>query len=339
MSPPSEPSSVVRARIATLTAPRTLEWREEDLPAVAGPGELHCRTVASAISPGTELAAWNGLPPLRPVAPYPRVQGYCNVAEVLQVGPGVRGFVPGDRVLSFQSHRSAFRLQADEVLVKLDPTADPARQSVAYLFHLGYEAVLRSGVRPGSRVLVIGAGALGLGSVAMAQRAGARVAVVTQHPAAAATARRLGATGVLSRDDGTGLADFQPDVIVHTTNAWADWRLALEAAATRTTIAVLGFPGRGEAAADFNPLASQWFYAKQLRVEAVGLAPERPDSRGLLRFNERDNLTWLCAEIATGRLDADALVSGRYAGADLAAAYEALRTRRGSPVTYVLDWT
>ena len=53
----------------------------------------------TAISPGTELAAYVGLPPLRDGPAYPRLQGYCNVGRVLTVGERVRHLVPGQRVL------------------------------------------------------------------------------------------------------------------------------------------------------------------------------------------------------------------------------------------------
>lgn len=327
------------ARIVSLDGPRQLVWREESLPPAPSPGALLCATLVSAISPGTELGAYTGLPPLRDGTGYPRVQGYCNVAQVLAVGGDVPGLAPGDRVLSFSSHRSHFQIPAAEVLLRLDPAMDAGHIACCYMFHLGYEAVLRAGVRPGSRVLVIGLGALGLATVALAARAGATVAALTAHPRAAERARALGARHVLARGDTKALAALQADVVVTTTNGWADWDLALRATGQRGYIAVLGFPGRGEPPPAGNPLDARQFYAKQLRIEAVGMAAELPDGRGLLRFNERDNLQWLAGEIFAGRLPAEALISGRYAAARIEDAYRALLAREGSPVTYLLDWT
>lgn len=327
------------ARIAWLEGPRQLRWRNEALPEQPPPGQLRCRTLVSAISPGTELAAYVGLPPLRDGTGYPRLQGYCNVARVEACGAGVEGFAVGDRVLSFASHRSAHLLSASDVLVRLDPDMDAGEIACTYLFHLGYEAVLRSQVRPGSRVLVIGMGALGLSSVALASRAGASVIALTDHVRPAALARDFGATDVLGRADCAQLERLLADVVIVTTNGWDDWTLALRAAAPRATLAVLGFPGRGQPQPAGNPLDSRWFYAKQLRIEAVGLAAELPDSRGLLRFNERSNLAWLTKQIAAGRLPARALISGRFPAAQLAEAYEALLARQASPITYLLDWT
>ena len=321
------------AQVVWLTAPHTLEVRTEPL-AAPGMGEVACATIVSAISPGTELAAFTGQPLLRPGTGFPRLQGYCNVARVTALGAGVTGVAVGDRVLSFTSHRSAFNIAAADILLTLPADADAGRIATSYLFHLGYNAVLRGGVRAGHRVLVIGLGALGLTSVAMAAVAGAEVTALSDHAATARRALALGATAVVRRADTLP----QADVVIVTTNGWDDWHRALQAAAPLGTIAVLGFPGRGQPAPDFNPLASEYFYVKQLRLEAVGLSPEAADSRHFLRFNERDNLAWIAGRIAVGRIDADMLISGRYPGVEIARAYDDLLARRGDPVTYLLDW-
>lgn len=330
-------SSALTARIVRLLGPRRLVWEEETLPASPPPDALLCRTVASAISPGTELAAYVGARPLRDVPAYPRVQGYCNVAEVLAVGGAVTSHAPGDRVLSFSSHRSHFVLPAADALLTVPATVPAEQAAVTYLFHLGYNALLRSGVRAGHRVAVLGLGALGLGTVAVAAVAGAQVLAVTGHDSARELASGFGAAEVRDRDRAREREGWA-DVVVATTNAWHDWQLALLLAAPRGTIAVLGFPGRETPPGDFNPLDSRYFYTKQLRIEAVGLSPERPDARGFTRFNERDNLAWLLARIAAGELPAAAMIAGRYPAARIVDAYEALLARRQSPVTCVLEW-
>ncbi|MES2339684.1 MAG: zinc-binding dehydrogenase [Pseudomonadota bacterium] len=321
------------AQVVWLTAPHTLDIRTEAV-AAPGPGAIACATIVSAISPGTELAAYTGQPPLRPGTGFPRVQGYCNVARVTALGEGVTGVAVGDRVLSFTSHRSAFTMPAADVLLTLAADWDADRIVTSYLFHLGYNAVLRGGVRAGHRVLVIGLGALGLTSVAMAAAAGAEVTALSDHAVPTAKALALGATRVVSRAD----ALPEADVVIVTTNGWGDWTRALTSAARFGTIAVLGFPGRGQGAPDGNPLASEHFYVKQLRIEAVGLSPEADDARGFLRFNERDNLVWIARRIADGRLDAGQIVSGRYPGPEIGRAYDDLLARTGDPVTYLLDW-
>lgn len=327
------------AEVVWLTAPGRIEIRQEPLPA-PGPGELLCETLVSAISPGTELAAYSGMRPLRPSVGFPRLQGYCNVARV--IAGEIPGFAPGDRVLSFASHRSHFVLPANEVLLKLSPDAEADAIACTYLFHLGYNAVLRSGVRAGSRVLVIGLGVLGLTSVALASAAGAEVFAVSDQAHPGEIARAAGARGVFLRQDeaalGNALGPGLADVVITTVNGWSDWQAALRLAGQNATIAVLGFPGRDEPPPTINPFDSQYFYMKQLHIEAVGWSPESNDSRSFLRFNERDNIAWLAQLIGDGRLDPSPLISGSYRGRDIGQAYQDLIARKNLALTYLLRW-
>ena len=216
-----------RAAVARLHAPRDLRFSDEAL-APCGPDELLCQTLVSVISPGTELAAYTGMPPLRDGPAYPRLQGYCNVARILACGSAAgRSFAVGQRILSFQSHRSHFVIPAEQVLLVLPERADSRAAATTYLFHLGYNAVLRGGVRAGSRVLVIGLGALGLTSVAAAAMAGAEVRAISAHAAAQQRGRRMGAEVVFDRENGAAACAAWADVVVATTNAWTDWLTAL----------------------------------------------------------------------------------------------------------------
>jgi len=333
--------SPLAAAVVYLNAPRSLEVRRETIDAdLLAPADILCETLITAISPGTELAAYTGLPPLKDGAAYPRVQGYCNVARVLAVGAAVTIPRVGDRVLSFASHRSHFVLPAADVLLILDPGMAEDRIACAYLFHLGYNAVLRAAVTAGSRVLVIGQGALGIASTAMAALAGARVWALSDHPEARRRALAAGAREAHARRDieslRHALTPALADVVIVTTNGWEDWSTALELAAMRGTIACLGFPGRSAPPGEFNPLSSRFFYVKQLRIEAVGMSPERAEARGFLRHNERDNLRFIAELLTEGRLDSRLLVSGEYAGTEVERAYRDLLARKDSPITYLL---
>lgn len=330
---------MTQAQVVWLNAPRSIELRAETIGPVPT-GQLLCETIVTAISPGTELAAYTGQPPLRPSVVYPRLQGYCSVARVIEgVADGVG---PGDRILSFTSHRSHFLLAASDVLYVLPQNADAGLIACSYLYHLGYNAVLRSGVRAGARVLVIGLGALGLTSVAMAAIAGADVFALSDHPASHAIALKIGAKAAYARADEAALKSALgsgADIVISTVNGWDDWQAGLLLAGQNGVIACLGFPGRGQGMPEANPFDSQYFYMKQLRIEAVGWSPEVDDSRGFLRFNERANIAWLAGLIQSGRIDPTLLISGRYPGADIAQAYEDLLARNGSPITYLLDWS
>lgn len=332
----------IQAQVVWLEAPGKIAFRTET---VASPGatQLRCETVSTIISPGTELAAWRGLPPLRPGTTYPRLQGYCNVARVVEVGKNVDDYSVGDRVLSLSSHRSGMTLDQSDVYYRLGEEEDAEAIASSYLYHLGYNACLRSGVKAGSRVLVVGIGALGLTSIAIASLAGAEIVALTDHAQSSAMAKQAGAGMVLSRAEiemiASAFAGKGPDVIILTTNSWSDFEAALVGAAQNAIIACLGFPGREVGAPSFNPLESRYFYNKQLRIEAVGFSPLENDARNFARFNLRDNIGFIARQITSGRLDPSMIVSGRYASTDIEQAYRDLDARKNGAITYALDWT
>ena len=265
----------IESTVAYLNAPRQLEFRSESLDSgnVAA-GQVLCETLVTAISPGTELAAYVGLPALREGTGYPRLQGYCNVARVLAVGVGVSHIRPGQRVLSFASHRSHFSMPADDVLQVLADEAASEDMACAYLFHLGYNAVLRSAIRPGSRVLVIGLGVLGLTSVALAAIAGARVVGVSDHLLPQRLGLEFGARAILSRADERAIrsaltADLA-DVVITTSMDWgSDWQLALQLAGHHATIACLGASGQEPGARGLQP-ARQPVFLRQTAAHRSG---------------------------------------------------------------------
>ena len=176
----------------------------------------------------------------------------------------------------------------------------------------------------------------------MSDIAGAKVVAVSNHASARLIAERYGAEACLGRQDDEGLLEALgggADVVISTSNSWDDFGLSLRLAGQNATIACLGFPGRGQPPGDFNPLESQYFYMKQLRIEAVGWSPEHDDSRGFNRFNERANASYLAHLIESGRLDASLILSGHYLGSEIAQAYVDLEARKDNAITYLLDWS
>jgi len=109
------------------------------------PNQFFAKTLYSTISPGTELAAYIGSPPLRPMKVYPRLLGYCNLAEVLATGSEVKNLKAGDKVITFQSHRSHFIAEENTIVVKLKDDSLLEFASATYLYHLPFHALLKSG--------------------------------------------------------------------------------------------------------------------------------------------------------------------------------------------------
>jgi threonine dehydrogenase-like Zn-dependent dehydrogenase len=334
---------MIKSKTAFLTNPFQLIFKDQ----VIDDGNLDsesiiCETLVSIISPGTEVAAYSGVAPLRPGNAYPRLLGYCNVARVIKVGANVSSVSEGDRVLTGSSHSSHFLIPESNIFAIVPEAIDSRHAACAYLYHLGYDAVIKSNLRYGSSVLVLGLGVLGLGAVAMSSRAGANVYAISDHSAPAEIAKRFGAKQVFSRiqfeDLEKLLGDRLADVVISTSNSWSDWDLALRIAGRNSFIGVVGFPGRGQSSPKNNPLDSRYFYDKQLQIQAVGAAPEENDKRQFLKFNQKDNLSFILSEIEHSHLNPELLISGMYSWDKLEDAYKGLISRVNSPITYGLEW-
>lgn len=338
---------VISADIYEMQGPGELVLRREEIDVTSiGPTEVVGRTIVSVISPGTEVAAYTGAPPLRPMKVYPRVNGYCNVAEVLAVGSAVDGVGVGDRISTHQSHRSAFRCDASRINAVLRPPDDATAQASLYLWHLGYYPLQRVGVTAGANVAVIGLGTLGLTAVAMAAVAGCNVIGLSGRESARAKAEELGARATLGKidaatarawafeqTDGVGV-----DLVISTSNDWEDWRLALEIARDGGAIAVIGFPGRGLPAPDFNPLDSRYIYDKELSIFTCGNPPAVDVPPRALRYTLKRNYIYLAGMIRAGRIPTTAIVTETVDWSALDSVYRRMANREDGLYSVALDW-
>ena len=335
------------SKVYELTGPRTLNVREEPINlGDIGSNDIVAETIVSVISPGTEVAAYIGLPPLRPMKVYPRVNGYCNVASVLAVGKNVVDIKVGDRVSTHQSHRSAFRCHRSKVNSVLKPGDDAVSHATLYLWHLGYYPLIRSKAVAGMNVAIIGLGTLGLASVGAANLAGCNVIAVSDREWARQKAKDLGAKYMVSKK---GLRESKSeleqatlgmgvDLVISTSNDWDDWRLALDIARDGGSIAIVGFPGRGTSLPEFNPLASQYIYDKELTIYACGNPPACDVSARDVRFNLSRNYLYLDEMIRTNRIDGRKLVSEIGAWTELDSIYKRMADREPGLLTVALDW-
>ncbi len=335
-------------RKAVLSAPRKLEFRSEEIEVGGlGPHDVVARTRMTVLSPGTEVGAFVGLPPLRPSVVYPRLVGYCNLADVVSIGPEVKGVHPGDRILTFESHCSGFRAADNTVITSVPSELAPQRAAATYLYHLGYSALLRSGFAPGLTVAVVGLGTLGLATVNLASALGANVIAFSDQEAGRRRALAAGARAVYAKNEvGRALAESAGmgaragiDAVVSTSNRWDDWDLTLRLPRKGGTIAVLGFPGRDGAMPANNPLASEFFYDRQLSILACGHMPDLDVPPHDLRFTIKRNCAFLLDLIQRGAINPDLLVTETRPWHELGSVYERLANHDPNLVTCALDWT
>lgn len=338
---------IFTSNVVELLGPGILSFREELIDSDnMGSRGIIGRTLYTAISPGTEVSAYVGDPPLRPMKVYPRVVGYCNVGEVLRVGNDVSKYKAGDKIITFQSHRTMFKCTENEVVALIPKTcSNLIEASTTYLFHLGYNALLKSDFRPGMSVAVIGLGTLGLTTIALASSFGADVHALSDQESSLGYAFDFGAQEVYRKSEfevekhlkdcsGGGV-----DIVILTSNAWDDWLLAVKLARKGGGIAVIGFPGRLDPKPPFNPLDSRYFYDSQLKIISCGYTSHLDVEPHDIRFNIKRNCEFLLKKIIKKQLPAQKIISSIVQWREIESVYKLMASREKGHITSVLDWT
>lgn len=327
------------AKTYTLSAPYSLYLQEEAVDTNIGSDGIIAETVYSAISPGTEVGAYKGLPPLRTDRnPYPRVVGYCNVAEVIATGKEVSKVETGDYILSFQSHRTVFRYSENDFFIKL-PKGNIRHFATAYLYHLGYHSLLSANASQGNNIGIIGAGVLGYTTAVMSDISGAKTFLFSNQ-AGAKEKLKSGNVICLGKDNAVEervniiTDNIGIDIIINTSNSWADWLLALKLCNKAGTIVNLGFPGRGENLPEFNPFLPEYVYMKSLTIKA--LMPLEKD--GESTFTIRRNLKYIIDLISTGRIKPDDIISSEISYNELQQQYDKYINRSNYLLSTIVNW-
>ena len=147
----------MKANRVVFTAPRVVELESVDVEP-PGPGQLLIQTEVTLLSPGTEGAGLAALP--NTSQRFPKGVGYSNVGTVLEVGPDVDTFTPGDRVASHSPHASHVLTRANRVAAV--PEGLPSESaSFSSLTAISMQAVRKARVELGESVLVVGQGLVG----------------------------------------------------------------------------------------------------------------------------------------------------------------------------------
>lgn len=335
--------SFLTSKVYTLSGPKQLFLKEEQISLDdLDDYEIVAETVYSAISPGTETAAYMGLSPLRPGNIYPRVVGYCNIAKVIACGGSVKTWNEGDYLLSFQSHRTSFKIRKSDFALKLEAGIDLKQAAVTYLFHLGYHAVISANAKAGHNIAVVGIGTLGLTSALMSKLIGAvPFAFTNQTPPPSLIKEQVKVfqknAGCLDNiqmiTHGTGI-----DIVINTSNSWPDWKLALELVRKGGTIVNVGFPGRGQELPNFNPLDPSYIYFKNIQIKSLGYINETDTSVLDFRFNMKRNLHYLLDKIKDGSINANCLLSEEINYTQLQMQYDKYTSHQHQLFSTLINW-
>ena len=311
------------ARAFWTVGPGRGELRAETLPP-PGAGEALVRTLATGISRGTETLVFAGRVPASQRAamrcpfqagefPFPVKYGYAAVGVVEAGAPALAG----RRVFCLHPHQDRF--VAPVAMLHPVPDAVPTRRAVlAANMETALNIAWDAAALPGERMLVIGAGVVGLLAAHLLARVpGAALTVIDSDPAKARVAAALGLAFALPAD-----APAEAELIVHASGAAEGLALALARAAFEARIVEASWFGDRPV-----PLAlGEAFHSRRLRLISSQVGAVAAPMRG--RRNHAERLALALALLDDARLDA--LLDGPTPFDDLPATMARLAARPGA---------
>jgi threonine dehydrogenase-like Zn-dependent dehydrogenase len=287
------------ARALWYAAPRRAELRAAPLPTPTREEAL-VRTLWSGISRGTERLVFEGRVPASEAAvmraplqegdfPFPVKYGYCAVGRV-ERGPDD---IKNCDVFSLHPHQDRF-VAPLSMLVQIPQNVPPRRAILAANMETALNGIWDSGAKEQSRIVVVGAGIVGL----MIAYLGVHMLKGNVTVIDVASERRT-----IAESFGASFAipDKSPkdaDVVFHTSATAAGLATALAAAAFEAKIIEMSWYGEGTVAA---PLGGA-FHSRRLQLISSQVGHVAPSHRG--QWSHRQRLAKALELLADARLDA-----------------------------------
>jgi predicted dehydrogenase/threonine dehydrogenase-like Zn-dependent dehydrogenase len=259
--------------------------------------------------------------------------GYCNAGVVLEAGPGVAGFKPGDRVASNGPHAEIVAVPAN-LCARIPDGVSDERAAFTVLASIGLQGVRLAEPTLGERFVVYGLGLIGLVTVQLLQASGCQVLGVDINPARLKMAETWGAATVNVAAGGDAVAAASGwtegrgvDGVIVTASAKTDQIMheAAQMCRKRGRVVLVGVVGLNLRRSDF--------YEKEIRFQvSCSYGPGRYDEKyeqaghdyppGFVRWTEQRNFEAVLGALAGGRLCVDELISHRFPLDQAPAAYE-----------------
>lgn len=276
-----------------------VELRHARLPPLQ-PGMARVRTLFSGISRGTERLVFSGGiaqsewermrgPNQDGAFPFPVKYGYCATG-VVEEGPPE---LAGRTVFCLHPHQDYFDVPARELAVI--PDAVPARRAtLAANMETALNALWDSGAGPGDRIVVVGAGIVGLLIASLAARLPAtQVTAVDLDASRRTVVGSLGAGFALPKD-----APRDADVVFHASATSPGLNTALTCAGFEGTIVEMSWYGNTPVTVDLGGP----FHSRRLKLVSSQVGFVSPSRRP--RWDYRRRLTAALALLGEPALDA-----------------------------------
>lgn len=310
-----------------------------------GPEEVVIDTRVSAISPGSELLVYRGQAPEKFAADtsitslngdlsFPTSYGYAAVGDVTATGSDISEEWLGRRVFAFHPHQSSFRTTVEDVY-RLPDSIDSDVAALIPTVETATNAVLDGGPRLGERVVVFGAGVVGLCTIRLLSDFPLeRLVAVEPIEKRRELARKFGADTVLHPDDVSALfANGEPS------GADLAFEFSGQPAVLDRAIDVVGYDGRVMVGSWYGSKQSQLdlgrdFHRDRISIKSTQVSTLSPTLRGRWTTDRRLET----AIDRLGEIDTESIITHRIPFTEAASAYHRLDTRPESTIQVLLTY-
>lgn len=284
------------------TAPESVERRETSTTHSAD--EVLIETQVSAISAGTEMLIYRGDAPrdlpadetleaLHGDLSYPLRYGYAAVGDVIETGSAIEDTWLGERVLALNPHETHFSAAPSD-LIQIPAAIEPAEMALYPSVETATTLVLDGEPQIGERVVVFGAGIIGLCTIGLlASFPLSELLVVEPLAARRDRAREMGADTAVAPSElsetywedvtGPGGADLLFELSGHPSAL----DQALDVAGYDSRIIVGSWYGTKPATLDLGGD----FHRDRITIESSQVSTLSPSLRGRWTFDRRTAVT------------------------------------------------
>ncbi|KEI35429.1 putative zinc-binding dehydrogenase [Francisella sp. W12-1067] len=267
--------------------------------------------------------------------------GYCNVGVVSEVGAAVSAFVKGDRVVSNGSHSDVVSVPKN-LCAKVPDSVTDEEASFTVVASIGLQGIRLVQPTLGEKIVVIGAGLIGLLTVQMLIANGCSVLAIDFDENKLSLAKEFGAEicNPSKGEDPVAIANdfskgFGVDGVIITASTKESEPVAQAAKMSRKRgrIVLVGVTGLELNRSDF--------YEKELSFQvSCSYGPGRYDSNyenegndypiGYVRWTEQRNFEAVLDMLSKKQLNVEPLITHRFEFDDAVNAYDVLTTENYS---------
>ena len=268
--------------------PKNAYFQDINIPSCPKNG-IVAKALFTAISTGTEVRVYRWLPvdpegeyshPMLKFTGKPIPNGYCMVAEVIEIGSEVTDYSIGDVVYMGEPHQEYASSVVDNIF-KIPEGVSYEVAAFMNVLHVAQGAIRDGNPKPGENVLILGLGVVGLSAVAFSNAFGFNTVAMDLNDKRVEIAREMGA-GLSISPSTPGYAEKikeffngqDPDLVIEAASSWRAIKTGLDLVRSAGTVIVVATHTDKP---DFDPVGHPYLSKKLTLKTSYG--PELEGSR------------------------------------------------------------